>query len=58
MSELKKVATVPEISKETGISEYTIRKLCRDGKLPYLELGNKWLIPIDAFMALFQEVHS
>lgn len=48
------VKTIPELSKESGVSEYTLRQLCRTGKLPYLRIGNRWLIKVSDFEALFK----
>lgn len=47
------VRTIPALAKESGVSEFTLRKLCRDGKLPYLEIGNRWLIRVQDFQNLF-----
>lgn len=47
------VRTIPALAKESGISEFTLRKLCRDGKLAYLEIGNRWLVRVQDFQNLF-----
>lgn len=54
MNEGIKVFTIPELSKETGIPAWTIRKLVHDGKLPVLEMGRKWYIKLSDFERLFQ----
>ncbi len=53
MAELKTVASIPKLSKETGISTYTIRRLIKEGRLPVLKMGNKWFVEVEAFKALF-----
>lgn len=55
---ITEVRTIPELSKETGISEYTLRQLCRTGKLPYLPVGNRWFIKVADFDALFRKEES
>lgn len=52
---MKEVRTIPELSKETGVSEYALRQLCRTGKLPYLPIGNRWFIRVADFEALFRK---
>lgn len=52
---MTEVKTIPELSKQTGVSEYTLRQLCRTGKLPYLSIGNKWLIKVADFDSLFKK---
>lgn len=52
---MNEAKTIPELSKETGVSEYALRQLCRNGKLPYLPIGNRWFIRVSDFEALFQK---
>ena len=54
MNESIKVLTIPELSKLSGVSQFTLRKLCHDGRLPYLEIGNRWLIKLADFDRLFR----
>lgn len=54
MSEITKVLGIPELVKESGVSAYTIRKLCHEGRLPYLEMGNRWFIRVSDFEKLFR----
>ena len=54
MTERIQVATIPELSRRSGLSEYTIRSLCRSGRLPFLDLSNRWVVKISDFEALFQ----
>lgn len=53
MTEQIKVLSVPELAKESGMSAWTIRQLVKTGKLPCLELGNRWLIRLADFERLF-----
>lgn len=53
---MTEVRTIPELSKISGVSEYTLRQLCKTGKLPYLAIGNRWLIRVSDFEALFKKV--
>lgn len=55
MTEQIKVLSVPELSKQSGMSQYAIRQLCKTGKLPYLEFSrNHWLIKVSDFEQLFE----
>lgn len=55
MNEQIRVMSIPELAKLSGMSAGTLRKLCREGKLPYLALGNRWLIKLNDFEALFKK---
>lgn len=50
---MKEVKTVPSLSQQTGVPEWTIRKLIKDGKLPALRMGNRFYIEMAAFEKLF-----
>ena len=50
---MKEVKTVPSLSQQTGMPEWTIRKLIKDGKLPALKMGNKFYVEVAAFEKLF-----
>ncbi len=41
---LYRYADVNEVSKRLGIHPESVRRLIRDGKLPAIKFGNKWLI--------------
>ncbi len=55
MTDERLTLTIPEASKRIGMSEPVIRRAIKEGKLPFLRLGErKLLIPIAAlerFMA-------
>ena len=57
MCELKssviQTMTIPELAAASGVSAYSIREMVKAGKLPVLKLGNKWLIRVADFNALF-----
>lgn len=36
--------SIPELHKAFGISEPTIRKWLREGLIPHIECGRKWLV--------------
>lgn len=52
---MKEVRSIPNLSKETGVPQYSIRKLVKDGKLEVLKVGNKWFVPVASFEALFKK---
>lgn len=37
--------TVPELSRRTNVSEPTIRRLCEEGRIRAVKIGNQWRIP-------------
>jgi excisionase family DNA binding protein len=37
-------------------SEYTVRELCRSGRLPGVKLGEDWIIPAGALFARLDEI--
>lgn len=52
MNEIR-VMTIPELSQVSGMSQFSIRQLCKSGKLPYLDIGHKWLVRLTDFEKLF-----
>ncbi len=52
---VKPYMTVKELAKETGLSEYYIRKLIAQNKIPYLEAGRKFLIEYEFFMNFLRQ---
>ena len=50
---MKEVRTIPQLAEQTGMPQWTIRKLVKDGKLKALKMGNKFYIPLAAFEDLF-----
>lgn len=50
-----RVVSIPELAKLSGMSAGTLRQLCKQGKLPYLALGNRWLIRLNDFEGLFKK---
>jgi excisionase family DNA binding protein len=41
---LENYADVNQVSKRLGIHPESVRRLIRDGKLPAIKFGNKWLV--------------
>lgn len=44
----KRVLTTIECAKELGLCQRTIYKMLKEGKLPYIKAGDKYLIPVVA----------
>lgn len=44
----KKLLSVTEVAERTGLSRTYIRTILKEGKLPYMESGKKYLISCDA----------
>lgn len=40
--------TVEQFAKRIGLSVYTVRKMCRDGKVFARRVGNRWQINVEA----------
>lgn len=47
LNELPLVLTVPQVADLLGISEQTVRNEAREGRLPAVRAGRKWVIPRD-----------
>ncbi len=50
----KPYLSIKELAKETGVSEYYIRNLISEGKIPYLTAGKKFLINYNGFMEFLE----
>lgn len=46
--------TVPKAAKELGISEYALRQMLRDNKLPVYRFGNRYYVNIPSVKKLFE----
>ena len=54
-SRLKKALSVKEIAAITGTCDETVRRWCRQGKLPWVRIGPKLIrIPEEAAMRLIE----
>ena len=42
MKKILETYTVEEVAKALRLHEYTIRRLCRDGKIPAFKVGGQW----------------
>lgn len=43
----KKLLSVTEVAEKTGLSKTYIRTMLKEGKIPYMESGKKFLIPYE-----------
>ncbi len=57
---MKRIRTINEAVKEIKIADESsainanmIRQLCKEGKLPYYEVGNRILIDVDEVLEFF-----
>ena len=50
-----KMRTVTNAAKETGLSEYTIRRLAKEGKIVHIKSGKKLLINLDKLIDFLEE---
>lgn len=44
INELKSMLSVEDYAKAKGVSEWWVRKLCRNGKIDCLKVGQTWFI--------------
>lgn len=51
----KKLLSVTEVAEKTGLSKTYIRTILKEGKIPYMESGKKYLIPYDNVCDYIQE---
>jgi len=42
MTKVAKVYTVDEVAKALKLHPYTVRRLCREGKIPCFKFGGQW----------------
>lgn len=52
----KKFLSAAAVAKETGIAEFRIRCWIREGKCPGFRAGKKFLINLEAFEAMLNEL--
>lgn len=50
----KKLLSVTEVAERTGLSRTYIRTVLKEGKLPYMKSGEKYLIPYDDVCSYIQ----
>lgn len=48
------ICTVDQLSAETNISAYTIRRWVKSGELKHIRSGRKYLINYDVFMSFLE----
>lgn len=53
---IPKMLTIREVAKTGLLSEYALRQLYKQGKLPCITLKNKVLINFDAFVEQLQQL--
>ena len=46
--------SVTEVAEKTGLSKTYIRTILKEGKIPYMESGKKFLIPYDSVCSYIQ----
>lgn len=49
------MVTINEAAARTGLSPYTVRKLCWQKRVVTLKTGNKWLINYDSLCRLLEK---
>ena len=49
------MGTVKKAAEIYGLSPHYIRRLCRTGKIRYVNAGHKWLINLDSLAKYFEQ---
>ena len=50
-----RMATVAKAAELYGLSPAYIRRLCRTGKIRYVNAGHRWLVNLDSLARYFEE---
>lgn len=50
MGSIPRMRTIQQLSEETGISYYAIRKMCLEEKIKFIKTGRKYLINYEKFI--------
>lgn len=53
---IPKMMTIRQVAKTGILSEYALRMLCKQGKVPCITVNNKVLINFDAFVEQLQQL--
>lgn len=53
---IPRMLTIREVAKTGLLSEYALRQLCKQGKVPCITVNNKVLINFDAFVEQLQQL--
>ena len=56
--EIAKFVSVKQAVKETGLSEFFIRRSIRAGIIPVIKCGNKYMINKDKFQELLESMEK
>lgn len=46
---------IPDACKATGVSQFALRRGCKDGTVPHIKVGTVYLIDVEA---LLKKLHS
>ena len=49
------VAPVKKAAELYGLSPYYIRRLCKEGKVRYVNAGHRWLVNLDSLARYFEQ---
>ncbi len=58
MKRLLETYTVEEVAKALRLHEYTIRRLCREKKIPCFKVGGQWRFRKDVIEKITKEQHE
>lgn len=47
--------TIKDTSTATGLSQYLIRRLCKEGRCPHIRSGEKYLVNVEALLEKLDE---
>ena len=53
---VKLFCTIPEATESTGLSGYYIRQGIKDGRIPHIKSGNKYLVNMRLFLSMLDNL--
>ena len=54
-SGLPRMRTIKAAAAETGLAEYFVRRLVKEGKVRYVKAGKKFLVNLDSLISYLNE---
>lgn len=52
-----KMVTIRQLAEQTGISEYAIRRMCKNNEITFIKTGTKYLVNFNLFIDFLNSGH-
>lgn len=52
-----KMLTIRQLAEQTGISEYAIRRMCKNNEITFIKTGSKYLVNFNLFLDFLNSGH-